>query len=65
MTDFDDDFPLAKNSPIMVMMKEDLATHSVEVLKARLQALGSEIDRTKQAITDKGDAKESAESFFK
>ncbi|MCK5424808.1 MAG: DUF1192 domain-containing protein [Emcibacter sp.] len=65
MTDFDDDFPLAKNSPIMEMMKEDLATHSVEVLKARLQALGSEIDRTEQAITDKGAAKESAESFFK
>ncbi len=65
MTDFEDDLPLAKDSPLVMMMKEDLAVHSVEVLKARLESLRTEIDRTNQALADKGDAKQSAESFFK
>lgn len=65
MTEFDDDFPLPKTSPVAVMIKEDLTLHSKEVLMARLEALRAEIDRTNQAIVDKGDAKQSAESFFK
>ncbi len=65
MTDCDDDAPLLKDSPLAVMMKEDLSVHSVEVLKARLEALREEIVRIDQAIADKGDAKNSAESFFK
>lgn len=65
MTDSEGGFSLPKSSPVMVIMKEDLTAHSVEVLKARLNALRAETDRTGQAIADKGDAKQSAESFFK
>lgn len=65
MTDMDDDFPLPKDSPLKLMIKEDLDVHSVELLKARLEALRAEIGRTDQAISDKGDAKQSAESIFK
>lgn len=65
MTELGDEFPLPKNSPLGLMLVEDLNVHSVEVLKARLDALRAEIDRTDQAISDKGDAKQSAESFFK
>jgi len=65
MTDSDDEFSLPKDSPLVMMIKEDLEMHSVEVLRARLVALRAEINRTEHAIVQKGDAKTSAESFFK
>ena len=65
MMDSDDDFILPKKSPVVEMMNEELSVHSVELLQARLEALRSEIVRTDQAILDKGDAKKSAENFFK
>jgi len=64
-SDFDDELVLLKDSPIESLMKEDLATHSVEILNLRLEALKSEIRRTDKAIECKGDAKNSAENFFK
>ena len=63
--DFDDEGTLAKNSPLVLMQSEELEVHSVAVLKNRLEALKAEISRTERAIADKGDAKQSAESFFK
>lgn len=65
MTDDDDELGLPKNSPMVLMVQEDLTEHSVEVLKARLGALKKEIYRTDQSIVEKGDAKQSAESYFK
>lgn len=65
MMDSDDDYILPKKSPVTEMMNEDLAVHSVELLKARLAALRSEIERTDQAILDKGLAAQSAENIFK
>lgn len=64
-SDFDDDLGLPKNSPVVSLVAEDLTEHSVEVLKKRLEILRTEIKRTDQAIADKGEAKSSAESFFK
>ncbi len=64
-SDFDDDLDLPKNSPVVLLVAEDLTEHSVEVLKKRLDILKTEIKRTDQAIADKGEAKNSAESFFK
>lgn len=62
--DFDDELDLPKNSPMAAMTGEDLTAHSVEILKIRLDAVKAEIIRTEQAISDKGDAKNSAESYF-
>ncbi|VAX03594.1 hypothetical protein MNBD_ALPHA03-1526 [hydrothermal vent metagenome] len=64
-SDFDDELERLKDSPIAPLIKEDLAVHSVEMLNLRLRALKSEIRRTDKAIESKGDAKNSAESFFK
>jgi len=64
-TDFEDDGPLTKKSPVVLMQAEELELHSVAVLKERLLALKAEINRTERAIADKGNAKQSAESFFK
>jgi len=61
----DDAVGLGKQSPMILMVKEDLAAHSVEVLTLRLKALRAEIMRTDQAIASKGKAKDSAENFFK
>ena len=59
------DFDLPKKSPVMVMRAEDLSVHSVELLKIRLQMLKAEINRTDQENVDKGNAKQSVESYFK
>ncbi|MCF8473788.1 MAG: DUF1192 family protein [Emcibacter sp.] len=64
-SDFDDESVFPKDTPLKLMMKEDLALHSVEALEIRLLALENEITRTKKAIAEKRDAKKSAESFFK
>jgi len=64
-SDFDEEYDLPKGAPVAQVMAEDLAEHSVEALKARLAALRAEIKRTEQAIADKGDARLSAEQFFK
>ncbi|MBL4800996.1 MAG: DUF1192 domain-containing protein [Emcibacter sp.] len=63
--DFDDEIFFPKNGPIAIMRMEDLSVHSVEILKKRLEVLKIEILRTEQAIIHKGDARESAENFFK
>lgn len=65
MIDSDDDSIFSKKSPIVEVMNEELSVHSVELLKARLVVLRSEIKRTDQAILDKGLAAQSAEEFFK
>ena len=64
-SDFEDESSLAKGAPLSLMVVEDLSVHSVAVLKTRLKALKTEIKRTDQAIIDKGDARQSAESIFK
>jgi len=63
--DFDDESDLPKGAPVAQMRTEDLTEHSVEALEARLAALKAEIKRTEQAIAEKGDARLSAERFFK
>lgn len=63
-SDFDDEDGLGKDSPLSLMVTEDLSVHSVAVLKIRLEVLKTEIKRIDQAIIDKGDARQSAESFF-
>lgn len=63
--DFDDETDLPKGAPVAQVTAEDLTEHSVEALKIRLAALKAEIKRTEQAIADKGDARLSAEQFFK
>lgn len=63
--DFEDELDLPKGAPLDLVMKEELEVYSVEALKNRLLVLKTEISRTEQAIVDKGDARQSAESFFK
>lgn len=62
--DPDEDRTLAKDTPITLLRQEDLETYSVAALEARRGHLRAEIARTEQAITDKGAAKQSAESLF-
>ena len=64
-SNFDDELDIPKGSPLAQILAEELAQHSVESLKNRLEALKLEIIRTEKAIADKGDARLSAESFFK
>lgn len=64
LTDLKDEWELLKNTPMIDVLAEDLTLHSVELLTMRLDAIKGEISRTEQAITQKGDARQSAESFF-
>lgn len=63
--DFDDEPDLPRGAPLDLLLREELEGYSVQALKNRLLALKAEISRTEQAISDKGDAKQSAENFFK
>jgi len=65
ISDFDDELVMLKESFAASLMKEDLAVHSIEILNLRLEVLKAEIKRTNKAIVSKGDAKNSAENFFK
>ena len=64
LTDLKDEWDLLKNTPMIDVLAEDLTAHSVELLTMRLEAIKGEISRTEQAIAQKGDARQSAESFF-
>lgn len=63
--DFEEETGLSKDAPLMLVLREDLESHSVEVLHKRKILLQDEILRTENAISLKGEAQVAAERFFK
>ncbi|MBL4601344.1 MAG: DUF1192 family protein [Emcibacteraceae bacterium] len=61
----DEELDIPKGSILMQLMQEDLSVHSREVLKKRVEALKSEIERAKIEMTNKKTAHADADSLFK
>jgi|GEM_PF-1650686 len=60
-----EDFAPRPGSPLDEVLKEDLASASIEELGERVTALEGEITRVKALIAAKKDSQQAAESFFK
>lgn len=63
--DADDDLPLRSETPIALLVREDLDRLSVAELHARVATMESEIARTKRKIEGAVNHRASADALFK
>ncbi len=60
---FDDDIP-KKQEPNVVTVGEDLSRLSEDELRDRIEALAEEVNRTKEALEQRGTIRNAADAFF-
>lgn len=60
----DEELGVLKRSLLKQLREEDLAVHSIDVLRDRVSILKAEIVRTEEMIRHKKTAHEDADSFF-
>ncbi len=53
------------STPIAQLLIEDLASHSIDELHARIEMLKGEVGRIETLIESKQDSKSAADAFFK
>ena len=61
----DEESELLKGSSLEDVCREDLAIHSIEYLRERIDLLKAEITRTEAEISSKHGARSAAEDIFK
>ncbi|MBO9421264.1 DUF1192 domain-containing protein [Labrenzia sp. R4_2] len=60
---FDDDIP-KKQEPNVVTVGEDLSRLSEDELHDRIEALTAEVNRTREALEQRGTIRNAADAFF-